>query len=93
MCVFIETECSGGTYGFECEKTCSVSCGGLGNLCDHEDGRCSDGCDAGFIGVRCDQRKINYSCIVRIWNQAHKLKDFKSILRCRCYSEFDVKIF
>ena len=41
-----------------CEKVCSGHC--LNNtICDYIDGRCSDGCQPGYIGTLCNDCKIS----------------------------------
>ncbi|GFN78794.1 Zinc finger protein [Plakobranchus ocellatus] len=49
------SECSDGRYGSGCSQTCSVNCAGQGNPCDHVDGRCTQGCDPGYQGSKCEQ--------------------------------------
>ena len=44
-------------YGYRCEKACSGHC--LNNtICDHIDGKCSDGCQPGYTGKLCNDCKI-----------------------------------
>ena len=59
--VYLLPECSSGTYGKNCTKTCSGNC--LHNEpCDHIDGACTDGCEDGYIGNICNICKtfVNY---------------------------------
>ena len=56
MYIFVLQECSSGTYGKDCTKTCSEFC--LHNtLCNHIDGACTDGCQNGYIGNMCNTCK------------------------------------
>ena len=48
-------ECGPGKYGGGCGQTCSVHCSGTGDPCDHITGHCTNGCDAGYTGDKCDQ--------------------------------------
>ena len=51
--IFLLEECSSGTYGKNCTKTCSEYC--LDNKsCNHIDGACTDGCQDGYIGNICN---------------------------------------
>ena len=56
--MFISTcfsECQAGKYGAMCSGTCSVNCAGKNNACDHIDGSCDQGCNAGYWGSLCTQ--------------------------------------
>ena len=51
-------DCLSGHYGYRCEKACSGH--SLNNtICDYIDGRCSDGCQPGYIGTLCNDCKIS----------------------------------
>ena len=55
-CIYIlSTECPEGNYGLNCSKMCSGHCAGPTFGCDHVDGSCDDGCDAGYIAPLCTE--------------------------------------
>ena len=49
----INTACSQGTFGKECNATCGNCLG----ECDHISGTCLNGCAPGYIGPLCRTRK------------------------------------
>ncbi|XP_056019215.1 multiple epidermal growth factor-like domains protein 10 isoform X2 [Ostrea edulis] len=51
MFITLSAECSTGTYGYLCDKTC-VKC--MDNQCDGFTGVCIKGCKSGWYGDRCD---------------------------------------
>ena len=51
---FIFTECPKGYYGDDCKKECGY-CTDL-TQCNHVNGTCLDGCEAGYKGEHCIQR-------------------------------------
>ena len=52
------TGCLSGFYGNMCGQSCSGHC--LNNsVCDHIDGTCRDGCEAGYVGKLCNTCKID----------------------------------
>lgn len=47
-------DCPPGYFGEGCREGCSDHC--IKNeLCDHITGECSNGCQDGYTGVRCDK--------------------------------------
>ena len=51
------TDCLPGFYGIKCKQHCSGHC--LDNLaCNHFDGTCSNGCEAGYVENICNTCKI-----------------------------------
>jgi hypothetical protein len=44
------------TFGSNCQLTCGHCFNG--EICDHVDGTCHNGCAAGWIGTLCDQRTV-----------------------------------
>ena len=49
-------ECLTGSYGDECEKSCSGHCAGqYKQACNHVDGSCDRGCQPGYHGKTCHQ--------------------------------------
>lgn len=56
---FLFTECEGGTFGLDCNKTCG-HCKHMKH-CHHVTGVCMHGCVPGYYGLRCtyEQRKSN----------------------------------
>ena len=66
-------DCVPGHYGHKCEKACSGHC--LNNtICDYIDGRCSDGCQPGYIGTLCDACKIFKSFIYSVLDRLFENK-------------------
>ena len=58
-------DCLPGYYGNKCGKACSGQC--LNNtICDYIDGRCSDGCQPGYIGKLCNTCKIFMSSFISV---------------------------
>ena len=55
---FTVTECVAGFYGTSCSSQCGQC---LNDPCNHVDGSCTGGCEAGYTGDKCDQRKYSYS--------------------------------
>lgn len=51
----IIVECDGNKYGQDCRQTCGNCTDG--EQCDHVNGICKNGCDAGMMGDTCDQCK------------------------------------
>ena len=47
-------ECPSGKYGPGCSKSCNKQCKGRDNACHHINGRCTNGCDVGYHGDKCD---------------------------------------
>ena len=47
------TECSNGFYGYNCEETCSLTCGVPGE-CDRITGSCNGRCLVGWKGSMCE---------------------------------------
>ena len=59
-------DCLSGYYGHRCEKVCSGHC--LNNtICDYIDGKCSDGCQPGYIGKLCYDCKIFMPSFICTW--------------------------
>lgn len=52
------TECSAGTYGFECGNLCGNCYNGI--QCNHVNGNCQNGCDVGFFGEKCNKGTVKY---------------------------------
>lgn len=46
--------CQMGTFGRNCNKTCSSNCRNRG-ICEKDTGRCIDGCAAGWKGDFCSE--------------------------------------
>ena len=58
----IYSDCSSGSYGFNCSQRCSENC--QQETCDHVSGGCNGGlCKAGFDGDKCDMGML----VVSIW--------------------------
>uniref|UniRef100_K1PKS9 protein-tyrosine-phosphatase n=1 Tax=Magallana gigas TaxID=29159 RepID=K1PKS9_MAGGI len=49
------SECVDNKYGLECDSTCGKCLNSV--KCNHVNGNCSNGCDAGVYGDKCDQAK------------------------------------
>ena len=47
--------CSSGKYGERCSRNCSGNCEIDSYDCNHINGSCPDGCQAGWEGSTCDQ--------------------------------------
>lgn len=57
--------CPKGTFGQNCLKTCG-NC--LHNTtCNHENGTCPNGCDAGFKGQYCSTRRFSNTLFMFFW--------------------------
>lgn len=52
------TECSAGTYGFECGNLCGNCYNEI--QCNHVNGNCQNGCDVGFFGEKCNKGTVKY---------------------------------
>lgn len=50
------TECPSGNYGMKCRERCSSHCINI-ETCDHVSGKCTRGCQDGYIGAHCDDSK------------------------------------
>ena len=55
LAVAFLSECPVGKHGLECAHICSTHCAGPTNACDHVDGSCDQGCDAGYKGQLCTE--------------------------------------
>ncbi|GFO36841.1 multiple epidermal growth factor-like domains 10 [Plakobranchus ocellatus] len=62
--LFQHPECSTGSYGRDCEGTCSQHCAGDANLCNDVSGTCDQGCDAGYLMPLCEDK-----CPIRKYGQ------------------------
>ena len=58
-CCHVLTECSNNTYGVECKELCGHCSNG--EPCQHLDGSCPSGCNAGAYGVTCKESCGNCS--------------------------------
>ena len=56
------SDCPSGFYGYRCKNVCSEKCLIYAD-CDHIDGTCSDGCQAGYIGKLCNNCKIMHTVL------------------------------
>lgn len=57
--------CPKGTFGQNCRKTCG-NC--LHNTtCNHENGTCPNGCDAGFKGQYCSTCEFENTWVTYFW--------------------------
>jgi len=54
----INTECTDGTYGYNCNTTCGNCI--YGAACDKFTGTCLTGCSAGYYGDLCIDGKVLY---------------------------------
>ena len=52
------TECAAGSFGNNCTKNCSLTCGDPG-VCDKVTGHCNGSCLAGWEGDMCDNGKLS----------------------------------
>ena len=71
--VFLEIECTTNKFGVNCSENCNQNCGGPNNACNVLHGVCSDGCDNGYQGEKCEARKLIpfillFSIEVMIWH-------------------------
>ncbi|XP_056003029.1 receptor-type tyrosine-protein phosphatase C-like isoform X2 [Ostrea edulis] len=48
------TECTNGTFGKQCTLRCNRWCSGNSQTCDPMNGRCLNGCIAGYSGLHCN---------------------------------------
>ncbi|BFZ21379.1 hypothetical protein BsWGS_24417 [Bradybaena similaris] len=54
-----DKHCDGQTHGRDCNSTCPQHCENIKtslSVCDHVSGVCTQGCQPGYTGDRCDQR-------------------------------------
>jgi hypothetical protein len=51
-------ECLAETYGVGCKENCSVNC--KTGICNHVNGNCSEGCNPGYQGKKCEESKLAY---------------------------------
>ena len=69
------SDCPPGFYGYKCKKVCSKNC--LNNPdCDHIDGSCHDGCQAGYIGKLCNKCKIIHSLFYSVLDNSFEYSMF-----------------
>ena len=62
--------CLSGYYGYRCKEACSGHCFN-NTICDTIDGKCSDGCQPGYIGKLCNDSKIFTSSFYSILDHSH----------------------
>ncbi|GFO02546.1 receptor-type tyrosine-protein phosphatase s [Plakobranchus ocellatus] len=53
---FLNSACSSGSYGVDCDRTCSEHCKGNGDNCSINTGHCTGGCEAGYKPPLCDDQ-------------------------------------
>ncbi|GFN80191.1 receptor-type tyrosine-protein phosphatase kappa [Plakobranchus ocellatus] len=53
------TQCDPGTYGKDCNKTCSDHCAGDTTSCNHVNGTCDQGCEKGYLMPFCIEKCPN----------------------------------
>ena len=58
------TECDGHTYGLECKQRCGNCSDNV--QCDHVTGNCTNGCNVGVYGDKCDIGNINNFFLLRL---------------------------
>ncbi|GFO39306.1 receptor-type tyrosine-protein phosphatase kappa [Plakobranchus ocellatus] len=51
--------CTLGTYGEDCNESCSNHCAGETNSCNHVNGTCNQGCDSGYLMPLCTEECPN----------------------------------
>ncbi|GFO40630.1 receptor-type tyrosine-protein phosphatase zeta [Plakobranchus ocellatus] len=79
------TPCSGGSYGVDCNRTCSEHCKGNGNDCRADTGHCTGGCEAGYIPPLCDDQ-----CSEKTFGQDCKENCSSACLDGLCHHETGV---
>ena len=52
----METDCDNGTFGKDCKQACGKCL--REEQCDHVNGTCLNGCDAGYQGLECAEGNI-----------------------------------
>lgn len=57
VAIFFITECEKGWYGDNCRHQCKRYCKD-GTTCNHVNGQCDAGCNAGWTGPFCDKGSI-----------------------------------
>ena len=56
LCGLYSTECAAGSFGNNCSKNCSMTCGNPG-VCHKVTGSCNGSCLAGWEGNMCENGK------------------------------------
>lgn len=52
----MKPECDNGTFGQDCKQACGNCLGE--EQCDHVNGTCLNGCDAGYKGLECAEGNV-----------------------------------
>ena len=52
----MKLECDDGTFGQDCKQACGNCLGE--EQCDHVNGTCLNGCDAGYKGLECAEGNV-----------------------------------
>ena len=67
--IFLLTDCSDEFYGYNCKKTCSLTCK-IARRCDRITGSCNDGCLPGWKGSMCEHGIHCYKyCVLKLLKQ------------------------